>query len=41
MENVSIERTLTINQEGNYTCVVTNVDGVDTATSMVFCKCVL
>ena len=36
---VSTERTLTVNIEGNYTCEVTNLDGVDTQTSMVFCKC--
>jgi len=39
MENISMERTLMVNSEGNYTCEVSNLDGVDTLTSMVFCKC--
>ena len=30
---------LMVNSEGNYTCKVSNLDGVDTQTSMVFCKC--
>jgi len=38
MENVSMERTLMVNSEGNYTCEVSNLDGVNTQTSMVFCK---
>ena len=28
---------LRVNREGNYTCIVTNEDGMDQATSRVFC----
>ena len=36
--NVSTARVLPVRLEGNYTCTVTNLDGMDSATTDVYCK---
>ena len=36
--SVSTARILLVRLEGNYTCTVTNLDGMDSATTDVYCK---